>query len=71
MTTLNIHQQLHAVFFDRQQGRRQFAGHRTLGQFHSLFLRTAIAAVVDGALREQRLQGADQRGALVFRPSAQ
>lgn len=40
---LNIHQQLHAVFGDRQQFRRQIAQHRALRQRQAFFLRTATS----------------------------
>ncbi len=72
MAALDVHQQLHAVLLDRQQGRRQFAGDRALRQLHALFFTYRhVAAVVNGTFREQGLQGANQRGTLVFRPGAQ
>ena len=52
---------------DRQQRRGQLAHHRPLGQLQSLFFTHGdIAAIVNGAVREQVLQGADDGGALVF-----
>ena len=72
MPALNIHQQLHAVLFNRQQGRWQFARYGPLSQLHAFFFaHRHIAAVVNGTFREQRLQRADQRGTLVFRSGAQ
>ena len=72
MPALNIDQQLHAVFFDRQQGWRHFARHWALSQLHSLFFTHGhVTAVVNSAFREQRLQGANQRGTLVFCTCAQ
>ncbi|CSI41521.1 Uncharacterised protein [Shigella sonnei] len=58
MSVLNIHQQLHAVFFNRQQGRRQLAGDEALGQLHPFFFTYRnIAAIVNRTFRVQRLQG--------------
>ena len=67
MPALNINQQLHTVLGNRQQRWRQFSHHRPLGQLQTLFFtHRDIAAVVNGAVREQGLQGADNGGALVF-----
>ena len=60
------------MFFNGQQGWRQFARYWPLSQLHALFFAHChIAAVVNGTLREQRLQRANQRGTLVFRSGAQ
>ena len=72
VTVLNINQQLHPVFFDRQQSRRQVARDGPLGQRHTFFFTHGhIATVINSAVRENNLQSTNQRGALVFSPRAE
>ena len=68
MAALNIDQQLHAVFGNRQQRRRKFAGHRALRQLQTLFFtHRHIGAIVDSALRKALLQRGENRRALILR----
>ncbi len=68
MAAFYIHQQLHAVLFNREQIRRQLAADRPLSKFHAFFFtHRDVGAVIDGAFRIERLQGRHQRRALIFR----
>jgi hypothetical protein len=63
---LNINQQLHAVLGDRQQRRGSSPTTGPWASSSPSFTHGDIAAIVNGAVREQVLQGADDGGALVF-----
>ncbi|MNS96191.1 hypothetical protein D3C72_1304780 [compost metagenome] len=60
MATPDVDVQLHTMLFNRQQGRRQFTGDRTLRQLHPLFFTHCdIAAIVNSAVWVKALQGTD------------
>ena len=72
MAALDIYPQLHTVLGNGQQRRRQFAYHRALRQIQPFFFtHRHIAAIVNRALREQGLQGADNGRTLIFGAGAQ